>query len=95
MLFRGSALPEDGNPTKLSAQDIVPLDVARVSLPSLISVKVFVGRNGMDRAAELRRLFERKPGETQVRLIKARSRARFFGDPGCAVEGPSGARMQG
>ncbi len=68
VLVRGSALPEEGNPTKVSVQEIVPLDVARVPLPSLISVKVFVGRNGMDRAAELRRLFERKPGETQVRL---------------------------
>jgi DNA polymerase-3 subunit alpha len=27
-----------------------------------------VGRNGADRASELRNLFERKPGETQVRL---------------------------
>jgi DNA polymerase-3 subunit alpha len=68
VLIRGSALPEEGNPTKVSVQDIVPLDVARVALPSLISVKVFVGRNGIDRAAELRQLFERKPGETQVRL---------------------------
>jgi DNA polymerase III subunit alpha len=68
VLIRGSALPEEGNPTKVSVQEIVPLDVARVALPSLISVKVFVGRNGIDRATELRKLFERKPGETQVRL---------------------------
>jgi len=68
VLIRGSALPEEGNPTKVSVQEIVPLDVARVALPSLISVKVFVGRNGIDRAAELRQLFERKPGDTQVRL---------------------------
>ncbi len=68
VLIRGSALPEEGNPTKVSVQEIVPLDVARVALPSLISVKVFVGRNGIDRADELRRLFDRKPGETQVRL---------------------------
>ncbi len=68
VLIRGSALPEEGNPTKVSVQEIVPLDVARIPLPTLISVKVFVGRNGIDRAAELQRLFERKPGETQVRL---------------------------
>ncbi len=68
VLVRGQALPEDGNPTKVSVQEIVPLDVARVALPSLIGVKVFMGRNGIDRAEELRRLFERKPGETQVRL---------------------------
>jgi DNA polymerase-3 subunit alpha len=68
VLVRGSALPEEGNPTKVSVQEIVPLDVARVALPSLIGIKVFVGRNGIDRAAELHKLFERKPGETQVRL---------------------------
>jgi DNA polymerase III subunit alpha len=68
VLIRGSALPEEGNATKVSVQEIVPLDVARVALPTLISVKVFVGRNGIDRATELRQLFERKPGDTQVRL---------------------------
>jgi DNA polymerase III subunit alpha len=68
VLIRGSALPEEGNATKVSVQEIVPLDVARIPLPTLISVKVFVGRNGIDRAAELRQLFERKPGDTQVRL---------------------------
>jgi DNA polymerase III subunit alpha len=52
----------------------VPLDNARVSLPSLISVKVFMNRNGMDRAAELQKLFERKPGDTQVRLRLEASR---------------------
>jgi DNA polymerase III subunit alpha len=74
VLIRGSALPEEGNPTKVSVQEIVPLDVARVALPSLISVKVFVGRNGIDRAEELRRLFDRKPGDTQVRLRLEASR---------------------
>jgi DNA polymerase-3 subunit alpha len=74
VLVRGSALPEEGNPTKVSVQEIVPLDVARIALPSLISVKVFMGRNGIDRAAELRKLFERKPGDTQVRLRLEASR---------------------
>jgi DNA polymerase-3 subunit alpha len=74
VLLRGSALPEEGSPTKVSVKEIVPLDVARVPLPSLISVKVFVGRNGIDRAAELRQLFERKPGDTQVRLRLESSR---------------------
>ena len=68
VLIRGSALPEEGNPTKVSVKEIIPLDVARIALPSLISIKVFVGRNGMDRASELQGLFARKPGETQVRL---------------------------
>jgi DNA polymerase-3 subunit alpha len=68
VLIRGSALPEEGNPTKVSIKEIIPLDVARVPLPTLISIKVLVGRNGIDRAAELQTLFARKPGNTQVRL---------------------------
>ncbi len=68
VLIRGSALPEEGNPTKISVKEIIPLDVARVPLPSLIGIKVWMNRNGMDRAEELNKLFARKPGDTQVRL---------------------------
>jgi DNA polymerase-3 subunit alpha len=68
VLIRGGALPEDGNPTKISVQDVVPLDVARIPLPTLIGIRIHVGRNGIDRAAELHSLFERKKGDTEVRL---------------------------
>lgn len=68
VLVRGGALPEEGNPTKVSIKEIIPLDVARVSLPSLIGIKVKVGRNGIDKATELHQLFARKKGETEVRL---------------------------
>jgi DNA polymerase-3 subunit alpha len=68
VLVRGSALPEEGAPAKVSVKEIVPLDVARIPMPTLISIKIFVGRNGIDRASELWKLFERKPGDTQVRL---------------------------
>ena len=69
-LIRGTALPEDGNPTKVSVKEIVPLDVVRVPMPSLIGIKVpiLATPNGIDRVSELKRLFDRKPGETQVRL---------------------------
>ena len=65
VLIRGSALPEEGNPTKVSVQEIVPLDVARIPLPTLIGIKVFLGRTD---AGKLHELFARKPGDTQVRL---------------------------
>ena len=68
VLIRGLVLPEENAPPKISVQDIVPLDVARVPLPSLISIRVGLGRNGGDRAAQLSDLFQRKPGDTQVRL---------------------------
>ena len=69
-LIRGTALPEDGNPTKVSVKEIVPLDVVRVPMPSLIGIKVpiLATPNGIDRVSELKKLFDRKPGETQVRL---------------------------
>jgi len=69
VLIRGLVLPEENAAPKLSIQDIVPLDVARVPLPSLISIRIWLGRNGgVDRAGSLSDLFQRKPGDTQVRL---------------------------
>ena len=68
VLVRGLVLPEENAPPKISVQDIVPLEVARVPLPSLISIRVWLGKNGGDRAAQLNDLFHRKSGDTQVRL---------------------------
>ena len=71
VLIRGLALPEEGGATKISVQDIVTLENARVDLPSAISIRVWLGRNGKtaaDRAQALEDLFRRKPGDTQVRL---------------------------
>jgi DNA polymerase III subunit alpha len=69
VLIRGLALPEDNAPPKISIQDIIPLESARVTLPSLISIRVPVnGAGDADRAEALRRLFDNKPGDTEVRL---------------------------
>jgi DNA polymerase-3 subunit alpha len=68
VLLRGLVLPEENAPPKISIQDIVPLEVARIPLPSLISIRVWIGKNGGDRAAQLHDLFHRKTGDTQVRL---------------------------
>jgi DNA polymerase-3 subunit alpha len=69
VLIRGQALPEDNAPPKISVQDIVPLDNARVDVPAVISIRVWLGRNGTaDKAQALESLFARKPGDTQVRL---------------------------
>ena len=70
VLIRGVALPEDGGATKVSVKDIVPLENARVDLPRLISIRVFVNRDSPagDKAEALRELFGRKTGEAEVRL---------------------------
>ena len=67
--MRAQVLPEEGGPPKLSIQDITPLENARVNYPTLISIRVPMGPNGVaEKAAEYRSLFSRKPGDTQVRL---------------------------
>jgi len=69
VLIRGLVLPEENAPPKISVQEIVPLEVARVNHPSLISIKVPVnGVASADCAAALQTLFQAKPGETEVRL---------------------------
>ncbi len=79
VLVRGLVLPEENGPPKISVQDVVPLEVARINLPSVISIRVPVNGTGSsssqaDRAAELRRLFDGKPGNTEVRLRLEKSR---------------------
>ncbi len=69
VLVRGLALPEDNLPPKISVQEIVALDNARVDMPSVIAIRIWLGRNGTaDKAQALQDLFNRKRGETQVRL---------------------------
>jgi DNA polymerase III subunit alpha len=69
VLVRGLVLPEEGAPPKISVQEIVPLEVARLNLPSLISIRIPMnGAGEADRATALNALFRNKPGETEVRL---------------------------
>jgi len=54
VLVRGLVLPEENAPPKISVQDIVPLAVAHVRMPSLISIRVPMngsGPNDTDRSA--------------------------------------------
>ncbi|HWB83431.1 MAG TPA: DNA polymerase III subunit alpha [Bryobacteraceae bacterium] len=69
VLIRGQALPEESGPPKISVQDIVPLDNARIDMPAVISIRIWLGRNGSaDKAQALEELFRRKPGDTAVRF---------------------------
>jgi DNA polymerase-3 subunit alpha len=75
VLVRGQVLPEENAPPKLSIKSMTPLDNASVSYPALISIKVWLDRNGMeDKAAALNQLFHRKPGQTEVRFRLEKSR---------------------
>jgi len=69
VLVRALVLPEEGGPPKLSVQDIIALDNVRIDMPAVISIRVWLGRNGVnDKAKALAELFEKKPGPTQVRF---------------------------
>jgi DNA polymerase-3 subunit alpha len=67
VFVKGLALPDESGPPKISIQDLTPLAVAGVRYPSLISIRVPLGRQG-DAAGALGELFAKKPGETSVRL---------------------------
>jgi len=73
VLLKGLVLPEDGAPPKISVQELVPLELAGLSFPSLISIRVPLGRPD-DLAAGLGELFRRKPGDTSVRLRLEKAR---------------------
>jgi DNA polymerase III subunit alpha len=69
VLVRALVLPEENASPKLSVQDVVSLDNARVDMPSVISIRVWLGKNGTaDKAGALEELFRKKPGDTAVRL---------------------------
>jgi DNA polymerase-3 subunit alpha len=69
VLVTGLVLPEENGPPKLSVQNIVALDNARLDFASVIAIRVWLNKNGHeDRAKALEDIFRRKPGDTQVRL---------------------------
>ncbi len=75
VLVKATILPEENAPPKLSIQDIVPLELARVDLPAVISIRVALGPNGHGvKADELNDLFQRKQGATGVRLRLEKTR---------------------
>ena len=87
VLVRGLVLPEENAAPKISVQDIVALDNARIDLPSVISIRVWLGRNGgVDRAQALEEIFRSKPGGT-AGAAAAGGAARLRGAAGRSGEG--------
>ncbi|MGH9584321.1 MAG: OB-fold nucleic acid binding domain-containing protein, partial [Bryobacteraceae bacterium] len=69
VFIRASALPEESGPPKLSIQEIVRLEDARVDLPALISIRIWLkDEKSGEKASALSDLFVRKSGTTEVRL---------------------------
>ncbi len=69
VFVRATALPEEGGPPKLSIQEMVKLEDARLDLPSLISIRIWLkDESSSEKATALNELFVRKSGSTEVRL---------------------------
>jgi DNA polymerase-3 subunit alpha len=69
VFLRASVLPEESGPPKLSVQEMVKLEDARVDLPSLISIRMWLkDETSADNMTALSDLFTRKRGATDVRL---------------------------
>jgi DNA polymerase-3 subunit alpha len=69
VLIRAAVLPEEGGPPKLSIQEMVNLEDARINLPSLISIRIWLrDESSTEKADALNQLFVRKRGTTEVRL---------------------------
>ena len=68
VFIRANVLPEESGPPKLSIQEMIKLEDARVNLPSLISIRIWLKDESPEKASALSQLFERKSGSTEVRL---------------------------
>jgi DNA polymerase III subunit alpha len=69
VFVRGSILTEEGGPSKISIQEMVKLEDARINVPSLISIRIWLkDESSMEKASALSELFVRKRGNTEVRL---------------------------
>jgi DNA polymerase III subunit alpha len=69
VFIRGSILTEEGGPPKISIQEMVKLEDARINVPSLISIRIWLkDETSMEKANALSELFVRKRGDTEVRL---------------------------
>jgi DNA polymerase III subunit alpha len=69
VFIRALVLPEEGGPPKLSVQEMVKLEDARVDMPSLISIRIWLkDESSTEKAKALSDLFVRKSGTTEVRL---------------------------
>ncbi len=69
VFVRAAVLPEEGGPPKLSVQEMVKLEDARVDLPSLISIRIWLkDETSTEKVKALSDLFCRKRGTTDVRL---------------------------
>jgi DNA polymerase-3 subunit alpha len=74
VLLKATVMREEDAPPKLNVQDMTLLEDARVDLPSLVSIRIWLREDGTEKAEALNELFLRKKGNTEVRLRLERPR---------------------
>ena len=73
MMITAKVLVDEGTPPKLSVQDLVPLENARVKLPSMVQLRVRLNEGESERVKAFRDLVDRKPGPAGIRLVLEKS----------------------
>jgi DNA polymerase-3 subunit alpha len=74
VMVTAKILVDEGSAPRLSIQDLVALDNARVKLPAMLQLRVRLSGEDDPRAAELAALLGRKPGPASVRLVLEKPR---------------------
>ena len=74
VLVTAKILVDEGAPPRLSIQDIIPLDNARVKYPAMVNLRVRLNGEEDRRSAALKDLIARKPGGASFRLIVEKSK---------------------
>jgi len=74
VMITAKVLVDEGSAPRLSIQDLVDLDNARVKLPAMLQLRVRLNGDEEQRAAALDELVKRKPGPASVRLVLEKSR---------------------
>ncbi|MBM3759190.1 MAG: DNA polymerase III subunit alpha [Acidobacteria bacterium] len=74
VMITAKVLVDEGSAPRLSIQDLVALDNARVKLPSMVNLRIRLTSEEETRALALEELVRRKPGPASVRIVLEKPR---------------------
>ena len=74
VMITAKVLVDEGSAPRLSIQDLVALDNARIKLPAMVNLRIRLTDDEDQRALALEELVKRKPGPASVRIILEKSR---------------------
>lgn len=74
VMITAKVLVDEGSAPRLSIQDLVALDNARVKLPSMVNLRIRLTGEEETRALALEELVRRKPGPASVRIVLEKPR---------------------